>query len=42
MAEERRVHQKTHEILSKVRIKGIVPVLNYKGWRSPEESIHRL
>ena len=30
--EEVRVHNKTHEILSKAKIQNMTPVLNYKGW----------
>ena len=36
MAEETRVHKKTHEILSKVRITGLADVLKfYNKWRAP-------
>jgi len=41
MAEETRVHGKTHEILTKIRISGLEAVLNfYEKWRKPIENIH--
>ncbi len=43
MAEETRVHGKTHEILAKIRIPGLEEVLNfYKKWREPLENIQYL
>ncbi|CAN2043098.1 conserved hypothetical protein [Candidatus Magnetomoraceae bacterium gMMP-1] len=39
MAEEIRVHNKTYEILSKINIPDLEPVLNYKGWKTPQESL---
>lgn len=40
MAEEKRVHEKTHEILDQVRITGIQDVLDfYVEWREPFENI---
>ena len=40
MAEEKRVHKKTHEILEPVRITGIEDVFSFYGkWRKPFENI---
>jgi hypothetical protein len=42
MAEEKRVHDKTHKILDRVRIAGISNVLKfYHGWRLPYEELHQ-
>jgi hypothetical protein len=43
MAEEKRVHDKTHAILDKVRIAGITNVLKfYRKWRLPYEELHQV
>jgi hypothetical protein len=40
MAEERRVHRKTHEILSRLRIDGLFPVLAFfADWRKAPDEI---
>jgi hypothetical protein len=40
MAEEKRVHQKTHEILKPVQIEGLKNVLEfYNDWRVPYEDL---
>ena len=42
MAEEKRVHDKTHKILDQVRIPGISKVLKfYHKWRLPYEELHQ-
>ena len=42
MAEEKRVHEKTHKILGQVRIKGISNVLKfYHKWRLPYEELQQ-
>ena len=42
MAEEKRVHDKTHKILGQVRIPGISNVLKfYHKWRLPYEELHQ-
>ena len=42
MAEEKRVHDKTHALLDKVRIDGISKVLKfYHKWRLPYEELHQ-
>ena len=42
MAEEKRVHDRTHKILAKIRIAGISNVLKfYHKWRLPYEELHR-
>ena len=42
MAEEKRVHVKTHKILDQVRIPGISNVLRfYHKWRLPYEELHQ-
>ncbi|MBW2409527.1 MAG: hypothetical protein JRF72_06975, partial [Deltaproteobacteria bacterium] len=42
MAEEKRVHDKTHTILNQVRIPGISSVLKfYHKWRLPYEELHQ-
>ena len=43
MAEEKRVHDRTHKILDKVRIAGISNVLKfYRKWRLPYEELHQV
>ena len=43
MAEEKRVHDKTHAILDNVRIAGISKVLKfYHKWRLPYEELHQV
>ncbi len=43
LAEETRVHGKTHEILVNIRISGLEDVLNfYEKWREPLENIQYL
>jgi hypothetical protein len=40
MAEERRVHEKTHEILSRIGIDGLKPVLGFfADWRCPPDEL---
>jgi hypothetical protein len=40
MAEEKRVHQRTHEILQPVQIEGLMKVLEfYNDWRVPYEDL---
>ncbi len=42
MAEEQRVHAKTHEILSNLSIDGIAGVLNfYENWRNPPHQVEQ-
>ena len=42
MAEEKRVHDRTHKILAKIRIAGISNVLKfYHKWRLPYEELHQ-
>ena len=42
MAEEKRVHDRTHKILAKIRIAGISNVLKfYHKWRLPVEELHQ-
>lgn len=42
LAEEKRVHDKTHQILGQVRIAGIPNVLHfYHKWRLPYEALHQ-
>ena len=42
MAEEKRVHDRTHKILTKIRIAGISNVLKfYHKWRLPYEELHQ-
>lgn len=43
IAEEKRVHHRTHEILKAVQIPGLPTVLNfYKNWRTPYEGLRNL
>jgi len=43
MAEEKRVHNKTHKILSNIRIAGISEVLKfYRSWRMPYEELQQV
>jgi hypothetical protein len=43
MAEEIRVHAKTHEVLNGITIKGLQPVLNfYENWRNPPHDLVNL
>lgn len=40
MAEEMRVHEKTHEMLSRINIDGLVPVLGFfSDWRCPPDDL---
>lgn len=40
MAEEMRVHEKTHEILSRIGIDGLTPVLDFfADWRCPPDEL---
>ena len=40
LSEEKRVHERTHEILSTVRLTGLATVLDfYKDWRAVFEQI---
>ncbi len=41
LQEERKVHQETHQILKKVRIRGMRPTFDfYRTWHRPVEHIH--